>query len=108
MLPLVGAGLGQANVREDAVGEVTRHLFGGFRVTLRIAFEQSPRGGEGGVLELRHEMQVLGEPLLMLTQTKTSAASDRSKAAAAAPEHLLPSVTADRSTFSEASARPIR
>ena len=39
-LPLVGVGLGQAEVGEDPVYEVTRHLFGALRVVVE--------GGDGG------------------------------------------------------------
>ena len=39
-LPLVGVGLGQADVGEDAVNEVAGHVFGGLRVVVE--------GGDGG------------------------------------------------------------
>ena len=39
-LPLVGVGLGQAEVGEDPVDEVARHLFGALRVVVE--------GGDGG------------------------------------------------------------
>ena len=42
-MPLVGAGLGQADVGEDAVDEVARHVFGGLRVVV-----ESGDGGEDG------------------------------------------------------------
>ena len=43
-LPLVGAGLGEADVGEDAVDEVAGHVFGG----LRVVVEGGDCGKDGG------------------------------------------------------------
>ncbi len=43
-MPLVGAGLGQADVGEDSVDEVARHVFGG----LRVIVESRDCGEDGG------------------------------------------------------------
>jgi hypothetical protein len=43
-LPLVGVGLGQADVGEDAVDEVAGHVFGG----LRVVVERGDGGEDGG------------------------------------------------------------
>jgi hypothetical protein len=43
-LPLVGAGLGQADVGEDAVNEVAGHILCG----LRVVVEGGDRGEDGG------------------------------------------------------------
>ena len=52
-LPLVGVGLGQADVGEDSVDEVAGHVFGGLRVVV-----ESGDGGEDGGAGVGGELHV--------------------------------------------------